>query len=165
MNRDLEIRDLLQHGGRVPAGGDGYLGAYRARPERQPRFLGRPRREDRLARGRKRHPPADRAGARRLPRRRRHQAVRRAGLLPRDRAAARREGSAHETCGGRALERRRDGHDLHAAHQRRQRPRSSATASTRRRRRHRARSPTSRRPTRTRPSLPSTSSDGGTWTP
>ena len=85
VNRDLEIRDLYNMEDAFHLG-DGYLGAYRARLNANLRVLGRPRRDDRLADERRRRPPADRARARRLPRRRRHQAVRRAGLVPRDRA-------------------------------------------------------------------------------
>ena len=85
VNRDLEIRDLYNmedafHLGRL---------LRRCLPrasQRQPRLLGRPGRQDGLADGRRRQPPVDRAGARGLPRRRRHEAVRRAGLVPRDRA-------------------------------------------------------------------------------
>ena len=136
VNRDLEIRDLYNMedafhlGGRLP-------GRLPGPAERQPRLLGRPRREGRLAAARGRQPPADRAGARRLPRRRRHQAVRRAGLVPRDRARRPpRRGAPDLRRAG--AQRRRDGHDLHAAHQRRQR------AGHPRRRRPRRRGPASR---------------------
>ena len=101
VNRDLEIRDLYNMedafhlARRLP-------GRLPGAAERQPRLLGRARRQDRLARRRERRPPADRARARRLPRRRRQQAVRRARLVPGDRAR-RPQGQPHETCGGRAL--------------------------------------------------------------
>ena len=85
VNRDLEIRDLYNMEDAFHLA-DGLPGRLPGAAERQPRLLGRPRRQDRLADRRERRPPADRAGARRLPRRRRHQAVRRAGLVPRDRA-------------------------------------------------------------------------------
>ena len=56
-------------------------------------------------------------------------------------------------------QRRRDGHDLHPADQRRERDRSSATGSTRRPDPQHAPSPTCRRRIRTRPNPPSTTSD------
>ena len=121
VNRDLEIRDLYNMEdafhlaealpGRVPGAA-----------ERQPRLLGRPRRQDRLAAGRRRHHPLTElvladylvvdVG----------QAVRRAGLVPRDRARRARRARARDLRRPGA-QRRRDGHDLHAADQRRQRAR------------------------------------------
>ena len=56
VNRDLEIRDLYNMEDAFHLA-DGYQGAYRARLERQPRLLGRSRRQDRLARGRERRHP------------------------------------------------------------------------------------------------------------
>ena len=85
VNRDLEIRDLYNMEDAFHLG-DGLPGRLPGAAERQPRLLGRARRQDRLGHGRERRPPPDEAHARRLPRRRPHQAVRRAGLLPRDRA-------------------------------------------------------------------------------
>ena len=120
----------VQHGGRVPPRRllrrrlPGAAGC-------QPRVLGRPRREVGLATRRGRPPPADRAGPRRLPGRRRHQALRRAGLVPRDRARRPARRGAPDVRGA-DLERRRDGHDLHPARQRRPRPHDPR----RRRRRH-----------------------------
>ena len=118
VNQDLEIRDLYNMedafalAGRLP-------GRLPGAAERQPRVLGRPRREGRLAHQRQR-PSADGARARRLPGRRRHQAVRRAGLVPRDRARRPpRRGPRDLRRPG--AQRRRHGHVLHAAHQRRQR--------------------------------------------
>ena len=85
VNRDLEIRDLYNMEDAFHLG-DAYLGAYRARLNANLALLGRARRERRLADERGRRPaPADRAGARGLPRRRRHQALRRARVVPRDR--------------------------------------------------------------------------------
>ena len=75
----------LQHGGRVPSRG-GLPGRLSGAAERQPGLLGRPRRQPGLAGGRGRHASADRADACRLPGRGRGQAVRRARLLPGDRA-------------------------------------------------------------------------------
>ena len=102
VNRDLEIRDLYNMEDAFHLA-DGYQGAYRARLERQPRLLGRPRRQDGLAHRRQRHAPADRAccspttssstRASRTPSRARSSR----SSAPRARAAA------HETCGGRAL--------------------------------------------------------------
>ncbi len=91
----------LQHGGRVPPGRL-LRGRIPGAAERQPRLLGRPRRQDRLASARRRHPSADRAGARRLPRRRPREAVRRAGLVFEIEQATL-DGRAHQTCGGRSL--------------------------------------------------------------
>ena len=102
VNRDLEIRDLYNmedafHPAHV------YEGAYRARLNANLAFwdgldgkVDWPLDDDGA-------PSADRARARGLPRRRRHQAVRRAGVLPGDRARRPRAARAHETCGGRAL--------------------------------------------------------------
>ena len=109
----------LQHGGRVRA--RRVLPGGVSRPaERQPCLLGQPGRGGRLARRRRRGPSADRAAARRLPRRRRHEAVRRGRLLPRagDGRAPRR--------GARDLrrpdaQRRRHGPAVHAGHQCRER--------------------------------------------
>ena len=119
VNRDLEIRDLYNMEDAFHLG-DSYPGAYRARLDANLALLGRPRRDSRLARRRGRRPPAHRPGARRLPGRRRHQALRRAGVVPRDRARrpARRAAPDLRRPGP---ERRRDGHDLHPARQRRER--------------------------------------------
>ena len=106
----------LQHGGRVPPRAD-VPGGVPGPAERQPRLLGRAGRRHRLARGRRRRPPPDRPRARRLPRRRRQQAVRRAGLLPRDRARRARGKGARDLWRARA-QRRRHRHALHPARQR-----------------------------------------------
>ena len=85
VNRDLEIRDLynMEDAFRLaPA----YQGAYRARLNANLAFWDGLDGKPGLAGGRGRRPPADRAAAGGLPRRGRHQAVRRAGLLPGDRA-------------------------------------------------------------------------------
>ena len=63
-----------------------YAGAYRARLNANLAFWDGLDGKIDWPLGRGRRPPADRAGARRLPGRRRHQALRRAGLVPRDRA-------------------------------------------------------------------------------
>ena len=84
VNRDLEIRDLYNmedafHLAQV------YPGRLPGAAQREPRFLGRTRRQDGLAAKRKRRSSADRVNARGLPRGRRYEAIRRAGVLPRDR--------------------------------------------------------------------------------
>ena len=92
----------LQPGGRVPPRAD-LPGRLPGAAERQPRLLGRARRPHRLAGRRQRRPPADGPRARRLPRRRRHQALRRAGLVPGDRARRpRREGRTRPAAAGRS---------------------------------------------------------------
>ena len=85
VNRDLEIRDLYNMEDAFHLG-DSYAGAYRARLDANLAFWDGLDGKTGLADGRGRRPPADRPGARRLPGRRRHQALRRAGLVPRDRA-------------------------------------------------------------------------------
>ena len=81
---DLEIRDLYNMEDAFHLA-DGYQGAYRARLNANLAFWdGLDGKTDWPTNGRR--PSADRARARRLPGRRRHQAVRRAGLVPRDRA-------------------------------------------------------------------------------
>ena len=157
VNRDLEIRDLYNMEDAFQLA-DGYQGAYRARLDANLAFWdGLDGKTDWPAR-RERHAPADRARARRLPRRRRRQALRRAGLLPRDRARRHRGPPARDL--RRALaQRRRDGPDLHAARERGQR-----AGDPRRRRpgdeaRRAHRSPTSRRRTRILPSVPSTTTE------
>ena len=102
VNRDLEIRDLYNMRGRVPARA-GLPGRLSGAAERQPRILGPPGRQAGLARGPERRAPADRTAAGRLPRRGRHQALRRAGLVPGDRAGHPGGPRRHQTCGGRAL--------------------------------------------------------------
>ena len=123
--------------------------------ERQPRLLGRPRRERRLGAARGRQPSADRAGARRLPRRRRDQALRRAGVVPGDRAR-RPPGRGPPDLRRTDAQRRRDGHASSRSSSTPATGRSSATASTGRRDPAPARSRTWPSPTRTRPSRPST---------
>ena len=163
VNRDLEIRDLYNMEDAFHLGDDLPRRVPRA-SERQPRLLGRPGRQGWTGRPTRRQPPVDRPGPRRLPRRRRHEALPRARLVPRDRARGRPRSPAPDLRRT-DLERRRDGHDLHPARQRRTRPDDPG----RRRLRHppgqRPRSPTWRRPTRTRPSPPSTTSDGRHRTP
>ena len=101
VNRDLEIRDLYNMEDAFHLA-EGYVGAYRARLNANLAFWdGLDGKTDWPVDGNG-ETPADGARARGLPRRRRHQAVRRARLLLRDRAR-RPRGRAHETCGGRAL--------------------------------------------------------------
>ena len=95
VNRDLEIRDLYNMEDAFQLA-DGYHGAYRARAGCQPRLLDGLDGKDRLAARRERSSPAEGARARRLPGRRRRQALRRAGVLPRDRARCRRGSSARD---------------------------------------------------------------------
>ena len=151
VNRDLEIRDLYNMDDAFHLG-ESYAGAFRARLDANLAFWdGLDGKQDwptaRTA------APAHRARARRLPGRRRHQALRRAGVVPRDRAGRPARGAAPDVRGPH-VERRRDGHDLHPARQRRPR----AHDPRRGRRRHPAghghASPTWRRPTRTRPKPP-----------
>ena len=120
VNRDLEIRDLYNMEDAFHLG-DSYAGAYRARLNANLAFWDGLDGKVDWPTGRGRQPPADRPGPRRLPRRRRHQALRRAGLVPRDRARRPTRRAAPDLRGT-DLERRRDGHDLHPAGQRRPRP-------------------------------------------
>ena len=85
VNRDLEIRDLYNMDDAFHLG-DSYAGAFRARLDANLAFWDGLDGKAGLAHRRGRQPPAHRPGARRLPGRRRHQAVCRAGLVPRDRA-------------------------------------------------------------------------------
>ena len=116
----------LQRRGRLRPGPD--LRRRLPRPvQRQSALLRPARRQDRLAAGRPGRPPADRAAAGGLPRRRHVQAVLRR-RLPRDRARRARRPPAHHL--RRPIARRRHrGHSLHAAGRRRRR-----TADQRRRR-------------------------------
>ena len=101
VNRDLEIRDLYNSENAFGLA-DGYLGAYRARLNANLAFWdGLDGKTDWRA-ARRRQPSADRAGPRRLPRRRRDQALRRAGVVLEIELAGLR-GEAHTTCGGRTL--------------------------------------------------------------
>ena len=85
VNRDLEIRDLYNMEDAFHLG-DAYRGAYRARLNANLAFWdGLDGKADWVT-GLRRRPSADRSGARRLPGRRPDQAVRRAGILPGDRA-------------------------------------------------------------------------------
>ena len=119
VNRDLEIRDLYNMEDAFELG-ESYQGAYRARLNANLAFW------DSLDGAvdwpveRRRSAPADRAAARRLPRRRRHEAVRRGRLVPRAR-----DGRAPRR-GARDLrrpdaQRRRHGPAVHAGRQRRER--------------------------------------------
>ena len=85
VNRDLEIRDLYNMEDAFELA-DGYQGAYRARLDANLAFWDGLDGKIDCAGGRERRSPADRVRARRLSRRRRRQALCRAGLLPRDRA-------------------------------------------------------------------------------
>ena len=116
INRDLEIRDLYNMEDAFHLG-DSYRGRLPRQTERQPRLLGRAGRKDRLGRRRKRRPSLDESRARRLPRRRPHEAVRRARLIPGDRARQA-PGSGTRNLRRTGTQRRRDGHDLHPARQR-----------------------------------------------
>ena len=119
VNRDLEIRDLYNMEDAFHLA-EAYQGAYRARLNANLAFWDRLDGKHGLARGRSWRAPADRTGARRLPGRRRHQALRRAGLfLEIERAA--REGRRTPDLRRPGAQRRRDGHDLHAAGERRER--------------------------------------------
>ena len=119
VNRDLEIRDLynMEDGFHL---GEAYRGAYRARLNANLAFWdGLDGKTDWFPDVNGDH-PLDEPGARRLPGRRPHQAVRRARLLPGDRARqAQRSGASDLRRAG--AQRRRDGHDLHPADQRRKR--------------------------------------------
>ena len=85
VNRDLEIRDLYNMEDAFHLG-DAYRGAYRARLNANLAFWdGLDGKADWVTDCRRR-PSPDRARPRRLPGRRPDQAVRRAGLLPGDRA-------------------------------------------------------------------------------
>ena len=95
VNRDLEIRDLYNMEDAFQLA-DGYQGAYRARLDANLAFWDGLDGKTDWPRGRERSAPADRVRARRLPRRRRRQALRRAGVLPRDRARCRRGSSARD---------------------------------------------------------------------
>ena len=86
VNRDLDIRDLYNQEDAFKLGPT-YLGAYRARMNANLQLLGWPRPEDRLAAGRERRPPPDRAAAGGFHGGRCLEAVRRGQLL-RDRAGA-----------------------------------------------------------------------------
>ena len=88
VNRDLEIRDLYNMEDAFQLA-DGYQGAYRARLDANLAFWDGLDGKTDWPRRRERRSPADRVRARRLPRRRRRQALRRAGFLPRDRARRR----------------------------------------------------------------------------
>ena len=119
VNRDLEIRDLynMEDAFRLAPV---YQGAYRARLNANLAFWdGLDDNQDWKA-DEGDAPPADRAAAGGLPRRGRHQAVRRAGLLPGDRAG-RPWGARAPDLWGSGPQRRRDGHAVHAAGQRRER--------------------------------------------
>ena len=85
VNRDLEIRDLYNMEDAFHLG-DSYGGAYRARLNANLAFWDGLDGKADWPTDDGRQPPVDRAGSRRLPRRRRHEAVRRAGFVPRDRA-------------------------------------------------------------------------------
>ena len=85
VNRDLEIRDLYNMEDAFHLG-DSYAGAFRARLDANLAFWDGLDGKVDWPLGRGRQPPAHRPGPRRLPGRRRHQALRRAGLVPRDRA-------------------------------------------------------------------------------
>ena len=74
VNRDLEIRDLYNMEDAFHLG-DAYARCLPRASERQPRLLGRPGRKGGLAHGRGRQPSVDGPGPRRLPRRRRHEAL------------------------------------------------------------------------------------------
>ena len=148
----------VQQRGRVPARA-GLPRRLSGAAERQPRILGPPGRQAGLARGFERCAPADRTAAGRLPCRGRHQALRRAGLLPGDRAGHP-GGPPTPDLRGPDPQRRRDGHAVHAPDQRGERAHDP-----RRRRPGRqyplpALSRIWRRRTRTLPSLPSTSRNG-----
>ena len=143
VNRDLEIRDIYNMEDAF-ALGESYQGAYRARLNANLAFWdGIDGKTDWATDANGDHPLTD-SRARRLPRRRPHEAVRRARLVPRDRARRPARRGARDVRWANA-QRRRDGHDLHAADQRRQRTRSSVTAWTRRPGPPRARSRTWRR--------------------
>ena len=101
VNQDLEIRDLYNMEDAFHLG-DSYGGAYRARLNANLAFWDGLDGKVDWSTGRGRQPSADGTGSRRLPRGRRHQALRRAGLVPRDRAR-RPKREPHQTCGGRAL--------------------------------------------------------------
>ena len=117
VNRDLEIRDLYNMDDAFHLG-DSYAGAFRARLDANLAFWdGLDGKLDWPTR-RGRQPPAHGPGPRRLPGRRRHQALRRAGLVPRDRAGRPTRRAAPDVRRP-DIERRRDGHDLHPARQRR----------------------------------------------
>ena len=101
VNRDLEIRDLYNMEDAFQPR-RGLPGRIPGAPQRQPRLLGRSRRQGRLADRRRRHASADRAGSRRLPRRRPGKPYAEQGSFLEIELAAR-DGRAHQTCGGRAL--------------------------------------------------------------
>ena len=119
VNRDLEIRDLYNMDDAFHLAPH-YLGAYRARLNANLAFWDSLDGNTDWPIERGRDTPADRVVARRLSRRRRGQAVRRAGLVPRDRAGRPARRGASDLWRP-STQRRRDGHDPHVAGERRQR--------------------------------------------
>ena len=118
VNHDLEIRDIynMEDGFHLA---EAYKGAYRARLNANLAILGRTRRQDGLGVS-ERHAPADRACARRLPRRRRDQPYAAKGSYLEIERAAMREAAAFDVWRPN-VERRCDGYVLHVHHQRRER--------------------------------------------
>ena len=154
VNRDLEIRDLYNMEDAFHLGAS-YSGAYRARLNANLAFWdGLDGRTDWPPDGDGGHPLTELVLADYLVVDVTKPYAEQGSFLEIELAALARRGPRDLRRAG--AQRRRDGHALHAADQRRQRARSSATASTGRRGRPRAPSPTSPRRTRTRPSRPST---------
>ena len=119
VNRDLEIRDLYNMEDAFHLA-DGYQGAYRARLDANLAFWdGLDGKTDWPTDGNGAHPLTELVLADYLVVDA-EQAVRRAGLVPRDRAC-RPRGPRTRDVRRTSAQRRRHGHDLHAADQRRQR--------------------------------------------
>ena len=121
VNRDLEIRDLYNmddafHLSHV------YASTYRARLNANLKFWDGLDGKTDWPGSRGRRTPANRAHPGGLPRRGRHQAVRRAGFVPGDRARSPARGTSPDLRWPGA-QRRCDGHDLHAARERGERAR------------------------------------------
>ena len=129
VNRDLEIRDLYNMED-VFNPGESYAGAFRARLDANLAFWdGLDGKQDWPVGEDGRHPLTELVLGDYLVVDITKPYVEQGSFLEIELAA--RRGEPHATCGGRTLERRRDGHDLHPARQRRASAPRSATASTR----------------------------------